>query len=319
MRLIRGHHNLHNAAPEGCVATIGNFDGVHKGHQAILTQVKQKSAELGVPSTVIIFEPQPEEYFSVHLKREASPRIFPLRDKLKALRHFDIEQVVLIPFNQAFADLSPTVFIERYLLSGLNISHLVVGDDFRFGAKRAGDIYILRQAGHDNGFEVEDTVTIVHEEQRISSTWLRKALIMNNPDLATELLGRRYSLSGRVKHGDKRGRTINFPTINLVLPKRDYAILGVYAVSVRFESSRTVYQGVANIGYRPTINNDNDSRCHLEVHLFDFDDTVYGNYLDVSFEKFIRTEKQFANVDDLKQAISEDVKSAKRYFVDVSL
>lgn len=314
MRVIRGHHNLHHAAKDGCVATIGNFDGVHKGHQAILSQVKQKSAELGVPSTVIIFEPQPEEYFSVQLNRESSPRIFPLRDKLKALRYYGIEQVLVISFNQAFADLSPTVFIERYLLSGLNIKHLVVGDDFHFGAKRAGDIYTLRQAGNDNGFTVEDTVTVMHQEQRISSTWLRSALTKNNPALAAELLGRKYALSGRVKHGDKRGRTIQFPTINLVFPKRDYAILGVYAVTVVFGGEGDTYHGVANIGYRPTINNQNDSRCHLEVHLFDFDDTVYGDYIDVTFEHFIRTEKSFSGIEALKQAIAADVATAKDFF-----
>ena len=308
MRLIRGLHNL-RPRDRGCVATIGNFDGVHLGHRAVFRRLLAKGRELGLPATVITFEPQPLEYFAP----DAAPaRLTRLREKLKALCECGIERVMLLEFGPRLAVMEAREFVQRLLLDGLDVRFLLVGDDFRFGHGRAGDYDLLRTMGKDaagGGFLVEDLHTITHGEERISSTRVREALGRGDLEQARHLLGRPYRMQGRVGHGDKRGRTIGFPTANIDLHRRVIPLRGVYAVQVLGlrEGPRP---GVANIGTRPTVGGQG---YRLEVHLFDFDRDIYGRHLEVEFRLKLRDEKRFASFDELRRQIALDAAAAREY------
>ncbi len=310
MRLIRG---LHNLRPEdrGCVATIGNFDGVHLGHRAVFQCLLAKGRALGLPATVITFEPQPMEFFAP----EAAPaRLTRLREKLKALRECGIERVMLLEFGPRMAAMAARDFVQRLLIDGLGIRFLLVGDDFRFGHGRAGDYALLRSMGSeaaatDRGFQVEDLHTITHGEERISSTRVREALGRGDLEQARHLLGRPYRMQGRVGHGDKRGRAIGFPTANIDLHRRVSPLRGVYAVRAQGVGDAPL-PGVANIGTRPTVDGQG---YRLEVHLFDFDRQIYGLHLEVEFKLKLRDEKRFGSFDDLRRQIALDAAAAREY------
>ncbi len=310
MRLIRG---LHNLRPEdrGCVATIGNFDGVHLGHRAVFQRLLAKGRALGLPATVIIFEPQPMELFAP----DAAPaRLTRLREKLKALCECGIERVMLLEFGPRLAAMEAREFVQRLLISGLGVRFLLVGDDFRFGHARAGDYALLRSMGAEAtganaGFEVEDLHTITHAEERISSTRVREALSRGDLEQARHLLGRPYSMQGRVGHGEKRGRAIGFPTANINLHRRVSPLRGVYAVLVHGLGDDPRL-GVANIGTRPTVNGQG---YRLEVHLFDFDRSIYGRHLEVEFKLKLRDEKRFDSFDDLRRQIGLDAAAAREF------
>lgn len=306
MELIRGLHNL-TARHRGCVATIGNFDGVHLGHQAVLGQLAEKADEFCAPTTVIIFEPQPQEYFA---SGAATPRLARLREKLLALRRFSVDRVLCLPFNRALAELSAEAFIERVLLDGLGVRYLVVGDDFRFGAGRRGDFAMLQAAGARHGFELARMHTFTLGGERVSSTRIRAALAAGEMAQAGQLLGRPYRMCGRVAHGDKRGRTIGFPTANIQLHRKTSPLGGVFAVEL-FGVAGEPWRGVANVGCRPTVDG---LRPLLEAHLFDFDGDLYGRHVCVNFLHKIREELRFASFDDLKRQILRDAQDARDFF-----
>jgi len=309
MQLIRGIHNLR---PEhrGCVATIGNFDGVHLGHQAVFRQLMGKGKELGLPAVVISFEPQPQEYFT---PQRAPARLTRLREKLQAIAEAGIERVLLLEFNARLAAMAAEEFVERILVQGLGVRFLMVGDDFRFGAKRRGDFNLLREAGDRYDFRVEDMHTVRLSEDRVSSTRIREALTDGDLDTAAHLLGRSYQICGRVAHGDKRGRTIGFPTANVDLHRRVSPVRGVFAVRVR-GLEETALPGVANIGTRPTVTG--DPRYLLEVHLFDFSREVYGRHVGVEFVHKLRDEKKFESFEELRRQITQDAWQARNLLIE---
>jgi len=306
MELIRGIHNL-RALHRGCVATIGNFDGVHLGHQAVLGQLAEKGAELNLPTTVITFEPQPQEYFS---HGEIPPRLTRFREKLKALQRYSVDRVLCIPFNRVLAEMEAEAFIQRILVEGLAIRYLVVGDDFCFGKGRRGDFAMLQRAGAEHGFEVVNMHTFEIDGGRVSSTRIREALQAGNLTLAEQLLGRPYRMCGRVAHGAKLGRTIGFPTANIFLHRKKTPVDGVFAVEM-FGIEGEPVTGVANVGTRPTVDG---TRSLLEVHLFDFADDIYGRYVHVDFLHRIREERRFDSFDALKAQILRDADEARGFF-----
>ncbi len=306
MRVIRGLHNL-RPGHRGCVATIGNFDGVHLGHRAVFQRLLARGRALGVPATVITFEPQAMEYFA---PAAAPARLTRLREKLAALAACDIEQVMLLEFGPRLARMEARDFVRRLLVEGLGARHLLVGDDFRFGRGREGDYHLLEVMGREHGFEVEDLHTVTHGEERVSSTRIREALARGDLELARHLLGRPYRVCGRVGHGDKRGRTIGFPTANINLHRRVSPLRGVYAVMVDGVADRP-RPGVANIGVRPTVGG--EPRYLLEVHLFDFGDDIYGRHAEVEPRLKLRDEKKFDSFDELKAQIGRDAEAAREY------
>jgi len=316
MRLIRGLTNLKHFSqqPEaplanGCVATIGNFDGVHLGHQTIIDQVREKAIELGVPSVVMVFEPQPREFFQGD---EAPPRLMPFRQKFEALLNSGIDIVLWLRFDEKFRSYSGMGFIEDLLIKGLGVHHLVVGDDFRFGCDRTGDFALLRRVGEERGFSVENTRTVEVAGDRVSSTRIRQVLGENRLSDAEDMLGHPYRIRGRVVYGQQLGRQIGAPTANVLLPHMP-ALRGVYVVFVTLADGR-VLDGAANIGLRPTVDG---KRPSLEVHLLDFAGTLYGQRIDVVFRHFLRDEVKFDSVDDLKHQIARDFEDA-RAWIDIS-
>ncbi|WP_456414903.1 bifunctional riboflavin kinase/FAD synthetase [Thiolapillus sp.] len=304
MQLVRGQHNL-RAWHKGCAATIGNFDGVHLGHQAVFNALRGRAEQLAVPSTVILFEPQPMEFFQ---PQKAPPRLTRLREKLVHIRNCGIDRVVLLEFNRRLATLSAEDFVQQVLVDGLGIRHLYVGDDFRFGQGRKGDFSLLRRMGAEQGFSVQGLDTVCHEDCRISSTRIREALAAGDFSTAKLCLGRPYQICGRVGRGQQRGRTIGFPTLNVNLRRRSSPVQGVFAVRVQGLDEGDL-PGVANVGTRPTV--DGRERPLLEVHLFDFDRQVYGSQIGVTFLGKIRDERKFSSFEQLQQQILLDAAQAR--------
>lgn len=283
----------------GCVATIGNFDGVHRGHQAVLQQLQERAKALCLPAIVIIFEPQPLEYFA---PTQAPARLTRLREKLIIMARYGVEKVLCVRFSNQFAKLTAQAFIEQLLVEKLAIRHLVVGDDFRFGQERQGHFSTLQAAGQRYGFVVEDNRTLIIDQERVSSTRIRYALEQGNMALAEKLLGRPYTLCGRVRYGQQRGREIGFPTANIFLHRRFCPIKGVFAVFVQGIAEEAI-AGIANLGTRPTVDG---QQLLLEVHLFNFNQTLYGNYVEVEFVSKLRDEKRFESFVALKEQIQKD-------------
>ncbi|ROR35113.1 bifunctional riboflavin kinase/FAD synthetase [Inmirania thermothiophila] len=309
MELIRGHYSL-RPRHRGCVATIGKFDGVHLGHQAVLGQVAEKAAELGLPAVVVTFEPLPEEYFA---PGEAPPRLTTLREKLKALARFGVQRVLCLRFNPGLAAMEAEAFIDEVLVAGLGVRYLVVGDDFRFGRGRRGDFAMLERAGARHGFAVARMHTVQLGGRRVSSTRVREALAAGDMELVQELLGRPYRISGRVMPGDRRGRSIGFPTANVPLRRKVAPLRGVYAVEV-FGLEHEPLSGVANVGSRPTVGG---GAVLLEVHLFDFAGDIYRRVIHVDFLHKLREERRFASLAALKAQIAQDARQARAYLAAV--
>ncbi|MDX1443228.1 MAG: bifunctional riboflavin kinase/FAD synthetase [Gammaproteobacteria bacterium] len=304
MRVIRDLINLKpEDAERGCVATIGNFDGVHVGHQAIISGLRKEAIERELPAAVISFEPTPREYFA---PETAPPRLTGFREKFDMLESHGIDKLLLLRFDAQRAKQEAGEFIREVLVEGLGVKYLLVGDDFRFGRDRAGDFEMLRAAGEKYGFEVAATPTQTLGGERVSSTRVREALTNDELGLAAELLGRMYRISGKVAHGDKLGRTIDFPTANIRRRFEKLPLRGVYLVRTYGLGGRPLY-GAANVGTRPTV----DGRKNLvEVHLFDHDKDIYGERIEVEFLEKLRDEKKFANIEALKAQIREDVNEA---------
>jgi len=303
---IRG---LHNLAPRdhGVVATIGTFDGIHRGHQAIMSQVKRRAAELGLPAMAMIFEPHPREFF---FHEQAPARLMRLREKIEAIRATGVEEIFCLHFNRALRTMTARDFVEQVLVEGANVRCLIVGDDFHFGCDRAGDIFMLRDAGREFGFEVLDTATVEHNGERISSTWVREALQAGDFALVETLLGRPFSIGGKVIHGQKLGRELGVPTANINLRRYRAPLSGVFVVNVIHDGKD--FPGVANVGVRPTVGG--LVKPILEVHLLHWQGDLYGCRLTVEFLQKIREEKRFSGRDELVENILRDVESAKSYF-----
>lgn len=306
MEIIRGLYNL-RARHQPSVATIGNFDGVHLGHQAVLGQLAKKAAELGLPSVVITFEPQPQEFFA----RGAVPaRLTGFREKMQALRRYSVDRVVCLRFNRQLAAMEPETFIQQLLIDGLGVRYLVVGDDFRFGHQRRGDFALLTSAGAKAGFQVVSMHSFAVDNIRVSSTRIREVLALGNLHGAEKLLGRPYRMSGRVAHGDKRGRELGFPTANIHLHRAALPVQGIFAVEM-FGLDKEPLPGVASVGTRPTFNG---TRCLLEVHLFDFDEDIYGRHVQVEFLHKLRDEARFESSEALIEQMKIDCAQARNFF-----
>lgn len=303
---IRGLHNLRECH-RGCVATIGSFDGVHQGHQVIIEQVKARARALGLPSVVMVFEPQPSEFLS---GEQAPARLMLLRDKMVALREAGIDRVLCLQFNPRLRGMTAETFIEQVLVQGLAVKHLVIGDDFRFGSDRKGDFQLLQSVSAAQGFLLERTRTVEHNGERISSTRIRRLLEQEQFALAEELLGKPYAIHGTVVHGQHLGRQLGFPTANVRLNRYRSPLSGVFAVRVTIAG--TLMAGVANIGIRPTVAG--LVKPILEVHVLDFDGNLYGQRIAVQPMKKLREEKKFSSLDELKENIARDVKRARDFF-----
>ena len=306
MQLIRG---LHNIRPEhrACVATIGNFDGVHLGHRTILDALKQQAFELGVRVCVITFEPQPREFFMGH---RAPARLTSLREKLTLLEAAGVDQVLCLPFGDKLQNMTPDNFVLKTLVHGLGIRYLIVGDDFRYGLNRAGDFAHVRRMGDEHGFEVCDTRTVTLDMDRISSTRVRDLLAKAALREAETLLGRPFAMFGRVVKGQQLGRQLGFPTANIRVCRNRLPLQGVFAVRgwLECQDSLKSFAGVANLGTRPTVD---ATTALLEVHLLDFQDDLYGRTLRVEFIEKIRDAKKFESLENLQAAIREDVARAR--------
>lgn len=306
MQLIRGFNTKFSNNP-GIVATIGNFDGVHLGHQAIFKKLLQKSSSLGLASTVIAFEPTAKEFFS---KDNAPPRLTRFREKFSLINDLGIDQFVCLPFNSALANMPAESFIENVLIDYLHIKHLTVGDNFRFGKNRTGDYELLKNLSNKFNYDVENTESYLVNGDRVSSSYIRKCIADGDLATAEQFLGRTYSMSGRVIQGDKKGRTIGFPTANIPIKRIKSPVSGVFAVKVIIEDGEEQY-GVANVGHRPTVGG---TKTQLEVHIFNFSKDIYRKHLTVYFYKKIRDEIKFESFEALKNQIDKDSDTAKKYF-----
>ncbi|MDF7670745.1 bifunctional riboflavin kinase/FAD synthetase [Orbaceae bacterium ESL0721] len=357
MKIIRTIINLHHQFRE-CVLTLGNFDGVHLGHKQLITRLVEKGKALNLPSVVMLFEPQPLEFFA---KDRAPARLTSFQEKIKLIEQLGVDYLLAIPFTETFAALDANDFIQKWLIDCLHARYVIIGDDFHFGKGRLGSVELLRHYANgdhlattdqppfmvesmptfllqdiDNGINgnidnsninneitlkssdlttsKEDVVEGVSQQLstiRISSTAVREALQANNFALVKRLLGRPYTIEGRVIHGNALARTLGFPTANILLHRKKPALQGVYLVKVRDLSESEGgknYYGVANIGFRPTVDG---KTALLEVNIFDFSDEIYGHYLAVEFIEKLRDEQKFSSLDALKAQIAQDVLSAK--------
>ncbi|HET8729482.1 MAG TPA: bifunctional riboflavin kinase/FAD synthetase [Moraxellaceae bacterium] len=306
MELIRGLHNL-RPRHHGSVVTLGNFDGVHLGHQAILRRLQEAGARLQLPDTVMIFEPQPQEFF----QGDAAPaRLMHWRDKVEALAAAGVSRVLCVRFSAAFRALTARQFIDELLVRGLGCRHLVIGDDFRFGCDRSGDFALLQAAGAEQGFTVQGTPTIEIAGERVSSTRIRAALKAADFVTAEELLGRPYRVSGHVVHGDKLGRTLGVPTANVLAQRQVSPLSGIYAVTVHDALPQPVH-GVCSVGKRPTVNGLDE---RFETYLLDFAGDLYGHRIHLEFHHKIRDELKFDSLDELKVAMQKDIADTRHYF-----
>ncbi len=306
VELIRGLHNL-RPRHRGCVVSIGNFDGVHLGHQAIIARLHERAAASRLTARVVLFEPQPAEFFQ---PTAAEPRLARLREKLAALAALGAGSVLCLRFDARLAGMPRQEFVDRLLVQGLGARHLVVGPDFRFGHRRLGDVKYLKAAGAAAGFEVEALPPLLLDGERVSSTAVRQCLAGGDLAGAARLLGRPYTLHGRVSHGDARGRTLGFPTLNLPLRRKAVSLRGVFAVRVTGLTPQPL-PAVANLGWRPTVGG---TYPLLEVHVLDFDGQVYGRQVQVEFVQQLRDERRFDSMDALRAQIAHDTHQARAVF-----
>ncbi|GAB3469141.1 bifunctional riboflavin kinase/FAD synthetase [Polaromonas eurypsychrophila] len=320
MKIFRGYHDARLAAQ--CALTIGNFDGVHRGHQAMLALLKNEAQHRGVPSCVMSFEPHPRDYFAaVARKPELAPaRIATLRDKLTELARCGIDQCVVLPFNARLATQPAEAFIEDVLVRGLGVRYVLVGDDFRFGAKRTGDYAMLDAAGERLGFDVARMNSYEVSNTRVSSSAVREALAQGQMSRVAGLLGRPYSISGHVVHGRKLGRELGFRTLNLRFSHWKPAASGIFAVQV-FGLGPAPLPGVANLGIRPSLDPDdvNGGRVLLETHCLDWPDSLgpeeaYGKIIRVELERKLHDELKYDGLDSLKAGITRDCEDARAFF-----
>ncbi|MCP4336184.1 MAG: bifunctional riboflavin kinase/FAD synthetase [Gammaproteobacteria bacterium] len=306
MKLIRGLSNLARPLRANAV-TIGNFDGVHRGHQLVIEQLQRIARATGLPTVVIIFEPQPIEFFA---PTRAPKRLARFREKIAYLKAQQIDYLLCLHFDEALAELSAEDFVQRILVDKLNTRHLVIGDDFHFGKNRSGNFDFLQQNSERFGFSVDETETLMHGGSRVSSTRVRECIRNEDFSGATELLGRPYSLSGRIAHGKKLGRELGYPTINIKMGDKTLIVKGIFAVQVKGIDNCPL-KGVASIGTRPTVNGIDTI---LEVYILDFNRDVYGYRVVVEFLHKIRNEEKFDSLEELSAHIAQDTEKAKAFF-----
>ncbi len=304
MRVFRGHSR---PVPAPVVLAIGNFDGVHLGHVALVKRLAEVAENTQLAPTVLTFEPHPREFFA---PASAPARLTTLREKLELLGESGARQAMICPFNASFAALSADEFIDQVLVRGCQVRHLIIGDDFRFGRGRTGDFTLLQEAGRRFGFAVEAMGSVMLDGVRVSSSAIRQALLAGDMAHAARLLGRPYIMDGQVSHGQKLGRQIGFATANLRIKHNPLPMSGVFAVEVSGLGAKPL-PGVANLGIRPTVGG---TRPLLEVHLFDFDRDIYGAHISVRFVHKLRNEQRFPNIDALKAQIAADAANARAFF-----
>jgi len=309
MQIIRGLHNCQKQHQNG-VLTIGNFDGLHLGHQKILEQLYSEAKQQGTHRCLMTFEPLPREYFAGG--KPTATRLMNRCEKMRILNSFNADlrpdYLLFLNFNQSLSNMSAIEFIEQILVKQLKIKSVIVGDDFQFGCDRQGDFNLLKKYGEKYRFSVLNIESHCIENQRVSSSLIRKALINDQLASADKMLGRAYTICGHIAHGEKRGRTIGFPTANIHLRRAETPLHGVYSVTMHSPKYGDV-AGIANLGRRPTVDG---TRVQLEVHLFDFNKSLYGEHICVSFQHKIRNEIKFKSFDDLKQQIQIDCNQAKK-------
>ena len=304
MEIIRGEHNI-RPRHKACVATIGNFDGVHRGHQAVIAALVGKARSSKAKSTVVLFEPQPAEYFA----RAAPPaRLTRLREKAELLAGLGVDQLLVLPFDQHMASRPADEFVRQCLIDGLAIQGLIVGDDFKFGSHRSGDFLLLQSFAEKHGFSIDRAESFLEDGERVSSTSIRALLRSGQLEEVVPLLGRRYFISGRVVHGQKKGREMGFATANIDLHRCASPLHGIFAATVRGIGT-TPLPAIAYIGYRPIVNG---TKAVLEVHIFDFTRNVYGRYLQVDFVAKIRDDMPFTDFEALSRQIALDCAAARR-------
>ena len=315
MYLIRGINNIElyksRFPMTSNIATIGNFDGLHLGHQQILSTMQEEGNNQGLKKLIIFTEPHAQEFFAeaVGLDSEKPPRIFPWQEKVRRMNELGVDFGFFLKFNNQLRSTTPEDFLEKILLR-LNIKKLIIGDDFRFGANREGDFELLKNWGKENSIEVAKTETYKVNGERVSSTRIREALTKDKFEIASKLLGRPFTYSGKVVYGNQLGAQLGIPTANLWLPKNKLPISGVYIVKSFLGNKE--FKGIANMGIRPTIGGESPV---LEVHLLNFSENIYGKKLTVEFIKKVREEKKFKNLDALKDQIFKDISTAESYFV----
>jgi riboflavin kinase / FMN adenylyltransferase len=298
-----------------CVATLGNFDGIHQGHQKIIKKLKEEAIKYNLPSVLITFEPYPKEFFST---LNAAPRLLTFREKAALLNNYGIDKICCIYFDEKFSRLSPLEFISIILIKKLGVKSFIVGHDFHFGKNREGNHETLRIAAKKYNFDLISMPDSEYNQRRMSSTWVREALEKNNFDLVKKLLNRNYGIQGRVIHGDKRGREWGIPTANILLHRIKLPLKGIYIVQVKIISTKnkelmdSKWNGVASIGFRPMFS---EPRGILEVHLFDFQNDLYGSRIEVIFLKKIRDETTFSSTEQLIRQIHSDMAEAKKFFL----
>ncbi|MHB8406128.1 MAG: bifunctional riboflavin kinase/FAD synthetase [Gammaproteobacteria bacterium] len=305
MELIRGLLNL-KPRHRGCAASIGNYDGVHLGHQHVLKELVGRARERSLPAAVVVFEPTPQEYFAA---AEPPARLMNFCEKWPALAECGVDRIVCLRFNRTLAEMPAERFIKRVLIRGLGVRHLVVGDDFRFGRDRTGDFALLKAAGADYGFEVAGAHTLTVAGERVSSSRIREYLAAGKLDSAAGLLGLPFSLSGRVVYGDRLGRTLGFPTANIPLRRRVSPVHGIFVAAVHGIGGTSCY-GAAYVGRRPALNG---QRVMLEVHVFDFTGELYGQRLQVELLHQLRGDAGFENLEALKAQMARDVGAARAW------
>jgi riboflavin kinase/FMN adenylyltransferase len=313
MKVFRGLPNAASRAP--CALTIGNFDGVHRGHQALLARLRAAATSLGLDAAVMTFEPHPREFFAALSgdSARAPKRIANLRDKLESLADAGVDRVIVEHFNAGFAALSPQDFIEKILVQGLHVKWLMVGEDFCFGARRAGSLATLTEAGKRYGFEVVTMPTVMNNGARISSSSVRTALAEGDFMHTRQLLGHPYAISGHVVHGQKLGRTLGFPTLNMRFRHRQPALDGIFVVRVHGLAEQAL-PGVASLGARPTV--DDSGRILLETHIFDYQQNAYGKLVRIEFLHKLRNEEKYVDLPTLTAAIERDASNARSFFRD---
>ena len=311
IKIIRGLNNIRKKHA-GAVVTIGNFDGVHIGHQMILRRVNQEAERLQTRSMLICFEPQPKEFFDVY---KAPARLTRFREKVELLAELGISQVLCLKFNEEVRKMSSIRFASL-LADQLKVRALFVGDDFKFGNDRRGDFSSLKEAGSKNNFPVHNMYTLDFQAERVSSTRIRDSLASGEFQLAEKLLGHPFSISGKVIYGRQLGRTIGIPTANIQLHRYVAPISGVFACNVFIGAE--LFFGVANVGVRPTVDDANFTPI-LEVHLLNFNRMIYGESVKVVFLKKLRDEKKYEDLSALKSAINQDVRNAETFFESVEV
>lgn len=320
MQIFRGFH--HPGIAPACALTIGNFDGVHRGHQAMLALLNNEAQHRGVPSCVMTFEPHPRDYFAaLQRKPELAPaRVATLRDKLTELARCGVAQCVVIPFDARLSSLAPDAFIDDVLVRGLGVRYVLVGDDFRFGARRAGDYAMLDAAGSRQGFDVARMNSYQVHGLRVSSSAVRDALAQGRMEDVAGLLGRPYSISGHVVHGRKLGRELGFKTLNLRFAHWKPAASGIFVVAVHGLAD-TPLPGVANLGIRPSLEADdvNGGRVLLETHCLEWPDGLgpegaYGKIIRVELLHKLHDELKYDGLDALKAGIAKDSDDARAFF-----